>query len=272
MRGHPSQNRLPVEPPLSFSEELYRRATLSRLWSPETTPRKHFVAPGPPAPALTPHAVSVAPPGTCDGAPRHCVQVFRLCIQYGKHLGFLVGGLFVGKVMGEICTARCRHRVNRILQERIFTGMRTPIGPARRVAWDRARVHGQGSAPLEDRDGGGGVPPPRVASPLPPPLPLPRSQETFGGGPQNPLRQYIAREWSVCPAGLQFETTPALPAPVTGRSPVRGHTTHPPTHTPSDWAKFVSRPSANQKFSLAPLAPIGLGETFSSVPLKAQYH
>ena len=55
------------------------------------------------------------PPGDAD-------ELWKLCVAYGGHLFTLVTGLFVGKFMGEICTARCRYRVNRTLQERIFHG------------------------------------------------------------------------------------------------------------------------------------------------------
>ena len=55
----------------------------------------------------------------------------------------------------------------------------------------------------------------------------------------------------------------------------------PPTNPPwtppqkKDWAKFSSGPSADQKFSLVPSAPISLDQKFSSAPsapLKAGHH
>ena len=48
-----------------------------------------------------------------------------------------------------------------------------------------------------------------------------------------------------------------------------GPTIHPSTPVPlKHWAKFSSRPLADQKFSLAPLAPISLDQKFSSVRLQ----
>ena len=58
---------------------------------------------------------------------------------------------------------------------------------------------------------------------------------------------------------------------------------HPPSPPPltypppllKDWSKFSSGPLANQKFSLAPLAPISLNQQFSSTPsasLNTQHH
>ena len=57
----------------------------------------------------------------------------------------------------------------------------------------------------------------------------------------------------------------------------------PPTHLPwtppppavKDWAKFSSSPLADQKFSIAPLAPISSDKKFSSAllaPLETQHH
>ena len=43
------------------------------------------------------------------------------------------------------------------------------------------------------------------------------------------------------------------------------HTTHPPTHSPSkDWVKFSSGPLADQNFSLAHSAPIGLDQKLTT--------
>ena len=44
---------------------------------------------------------------------------------------------------------------------------------------------------------------------------------------------------------------------------------HPPS---SDWAKIFSAPSANQQFSLVPLAPLSSGQKFSLAPLKTQHY
>ena len=49
----------------------------------------------------------------------------------------------------------------------------------------------------------------------------------------------------------------------------------PPPRPISNWAKFFSGPSANQKNFLAPLAPTNLGQNFSSAPLaplRPQHH
>ena len=49
----------------------------------------------------------------------------------------------------------------------------------------------------------------------------------------------------------------------------------PPPFDFKDWAKIFSGPSANQKFSLAPSAPITLDQRFlsaPSAPLKPQHH
>ena len=40
----------------------------------------------------------------------------------------------------------------------------------------------------------------------------------------------------------------------------------------SDWAKNFPGPLGNQNFSLAPLAPVSLGQKVSSAPLKTQHH
>ena len=67
-------------------------------------------------------------------------------------------------------------------------------------------------------------------------------------------------------------TTPPPRALVHNSAPLGagggGDPTPPTQHPPKDWAKFSSGPSADQKFSLAPLAPISSDQKFSSAPLK----
>eukprot|EP00667_Euglena_gracilis_P000842 EG_transcript_842 len=55
------------------------------------------------------------PPGDAD-------VVLQLCGSYLFALAQLIVGLFLGKVMGEMCTAWCRHRASRCLQDRLFQG------------------------------------------------------------------------------------------------------------------------------------------------------
>ena len=79
---------------------------------------------------------------------------------------------------------------------------------------------------------------------------------------------------------LTAGASPVSPPPPPHSAPLgkgASHTTHPPTITPplKYWAKFSSRPSADQKISLAPLVPISSDQKFSSAPLgplKTQHH
>lgn len=54
----------------------------------------------------------------------------------------LIVGLFLGKVMGEMCTAWCRHRASRCLQDRLFQGVPgcDTVDPAHPHARNPARL------------------------------------------------------------------------------------------------------------------------------------
>ena len=140
--------------------------------------------------------------------------------------------------------------------------------------------------PSRSQDSFGGAFPSAVLKPLTPPPPpsrrhLPGEQQHLGAlshtaPPSRPptlqqQKRYLRAEGHLHHShpGLSLATRHHLPPPPpTATQP--GVMPIPPPK--KNWAKFPSGPLANQKFSLAPLAPVNLDRKISSAPLKTQHH